>query len=312
MKALQYNEYGGVEKLKWTETSIPEPTEKQILIAVKAASLNPTDGKIRNGWLKFGPDNFPRTMGMDFAGVVAKIGEGVSGFKIGDKVMGYMGSKTGSFADYAITDEQFVFVMPANLDFAEATTLPMNAGTALKVVTKYLKPFAGKTILVNGASGGLGLFVVQYCKNAGAIVSGTASGKESIDILKGLGLDEVIDYKQTDILTSGKLYDCVLDTSGLLDFEQGKVLLKPDGEFSTMVPKGDPAKGGRTDGDKKENMVFAVPGAEEFTAANALAAEGKIKTFVGKTYPMSEATEALEKFEKGELRVTGKVVLINN
>ena len=159
MKALQYSQYGGPELIQWNEIAVPEPAALQILVQDKAASLNPTDTKIRMGFIKFsGADIFPKTMGMDFSGIVTKIGDDVTNVKVGDKVMGYMGAQGGSFADYTLADASTTFAIPANLGFEAATTLPMNAATALKVVNAYLKPTAGKTILINGAAGGLGLF----------------------------------------------------------------------------------------------------------------------------------------------------------
>lgn len=312
MKALQYNQYGGPDVLHWADMPTPTPANGQVLVAVKAASLNPTDAKIRHGWLRFpGSDAFPKVMGLDFAGVVAQVGPDVNGLKEGDKVMGYTGATGGSFAEFVLTNAADTFRMPDNLDFAEATTLPMNAATALKVVNNYLKPTAEKSILVNGAAGGLGLFVVQYCKNAGATVTGTATGPESLRILKDLGADEVIDYKATDILQSGKTFDAILDTSGKLDFEQAKAILNEGGEFSTMVPKGDPNKeAGRTDGSKKELLVFAIPGPDEFKVSQAMAADGKIRAVVGVRFPMQQAQEAQRQFEGGQLNLTGKAVLI--
>ena len=310
MRALQYEEFGGIDVLQWNEVNIPNPSIGQIVINIRAASLNPTDSKIRSGELRFpGPENFPRTMGMDFSGTVLKVGEGVFNFKQGDNVMGYLGASGGAFADFALTDAKNTFQMPENLSFEEATTLPMNAATALKVTTNYLKPKPGKTILINGASGGIGLFAVQYCLLAGAKVSGTASGEESVSILKSLGLYEIIDYKQQNILESDKRWDAILDTSGKLDFEDAKTLLTENGEFSTMVPNTAPGTPGRTDGGKKEFSVFAIPDSEEFSISQKLASEGKIKTFVGKRFPMVEAIKALSQFESGKMNITGKIVL---
>ena len=159
MQALQYSKYGGPEVIQWKKIAHPEPAAGQILVLVKAASLNPTDTKIRLGFIRFpGSDIFPKTMGMDFSGIVIRIGEGVTNVKVGDNVMGCMGAQGGSFADYTLADASTTFAIPANLSFEAAATLPMNAATALKVVNTYLKPTAGKTILINGAAGGLGLF----------------------------------------------------------------------------------------------------------------------------------------------------------
>lgn len=311
MKALQYNQYGGTDVLQWNELATPTPGPGQVLVQVKAASINPTDTKIRLGYLKFpGSDHFPRGMGMDFAGVVVQTGPGVNQAMPGDRVMGYLGAQGGAFAEYTLAEAVNTFLIPGNLSVEEATTLPMNAATALKVVNSYLKPTAGKTILINGASGGIGLFVVQYCKQAGALVTGTASGDDSLRILTGLGVDQVVDYKTTDILQSGQQFDAILDMSGKLDFEQAKNSLNEQGEFSTMVPKGAPGQPGRTDGSRKENRVFAVPGPDEFATSQAMAGAGTIRTFIGRSFPMQDAIEAMQLVESGQLTVVGKVILV--
>ncbi|CAN5189562.1 NADP-dependent oxidoreductase [soil metagenome] len=311
MKALQYNQYGGTDVLQWHDVERPSPGPDQVVVAVHAASINPTEAKIRRGELHFpGPDQFPKGMGMDFAGIITQVGEDVSQFKIGDSVMGYVGANASSLAEFTLADVQNTFLVPGNLSFAEATTLPMNAATALKVVNTYLKPMPGKTILVNGAAGGIGLFVVQYCRQAGAVVTGTASGDEGLHTLESLGLDQVVDYKTTDIWQSGRTFDAILDMSGKLDFEQAKNSLTATGEFSTMAPKGDPRQPGRTDGNRKENLVFAVPGPDEFAASQAMAAAGTIRTFVSQRFPMQDAIRAMQLVESGQLAVVGKVVLV--
>ncbi|HMS63897.1 MAG TPA: NADP-dependent oxidoreductase [Ignavibacteria bacterium] len=312
MIALQYDSYGSADVLKWNEIEIPEPSEKQVLIKIKAASLNPTDSKKRLGlFFSGGEDKFPKSMGMDFAGIVSKTGSEVSQFKEGDEVLGYIGLKGGSFADYVLADAAKVFKKPAKLKFEEAATLPMNAGTALKVTNNYIKPSEGKTILINGASGGIGLFVLQFCKIAGSIVSGTTSGEENINKLNELGADEVFDFEKENILKSGKTFDAILDTSGKLDFNDAKSILNENGEFITMVPKSDPKLPGQTDGSKMEILVNAVPGLKEFTECVRLAEEEKIIPLAGKTFPMSDAIDVIKKFDNGEFNVTGKIVLIN-
>lgn len=309
MKILQYNTYGSAEVLQWDEKEIPEPNEKQVLVKVIAASLNPSDSKKRFGQFQSGgADKFPKRMGMDFAGIIEKTGKDINQFKEGDNVMGYKGLIGGSFADFVIADGLKVFHKPERLSFEEATTLPLNAATALKVVENYLKPTAGKTILVNGASGGIGLFVVQLCMNAGAIVTGTTSSKENIEILKSFGLNEVIDFETENILQLGKTFDAILDTSGKMKFEDAVKILTENGEFSAMVPDGEP---GKTDKNKKENHVFAVPGQEEFQAIQKMAEDGKLKPIAGKIFPMSDAIEVIKKFDNGEFNVTGKIVLVN-
>lgn len=309
MKVLQYSSYGSVDVLRWDEKEIPEPNDKQVLVKVIAASINPSDSKKRMGLFQTGgADKFPKRMGMDFAGIISKTGKDVKQFKEGDKVMGYKGMIGGSFADYVIADELKVFHKPGNLTFEEATALPLNAATALKVAEEYLKPSEGKSILVIGASGGIGLFVVQICINSGAEVTGITSGKENIEILQSFGLKQIIDFENENILQMGKKFDAILDTSGKMKFTDAVKILNENGEFNAMVPEGE---SGKVDGNKKENQIFAVPGPDEFNAVQKMAEDGKLKPFVGKTFPMYDAIEVIKKFEKGEFNYTGKIVLVN-
>lgn len=309
MKALLYRQYGGPEVLRWHDVAIPEPGPDEVMVAVKATSINPTDIKLRNGQLKSGDDTLPRTMGMDFSGIVAKTGPEVTTVKVGDKVAGYTGPKGGGFADYVIAAGTNVFLMPPSTTYEEACCLPMSAATAWVVSNDYVQPGPGKEVLVNGAGGGIGSFLLQLAKIAGAKVTGTAHGAEHLELLKELGADEVIDFRETDVLSAGRKYDAIVDTSGKMDFEQARHILKDNGAFSTMVPKSDPNKPGRADGQKKEKLVFAVPGPKAFKAVESLAGAGDLKVVVGKVYPLPEAVNALREFENGKNYVAGKVVL---
>ncbi|GAB3926141.1 NADP-dependent oxidoreductase [Larkinella terrae] len=315
MKALQYNQYGGTDVLNWVETPIPIPGKEEVVVAVKAATINPTDNKMRAGELKLltAFKSFPMGMGIDFAGIISAVGADVTEFKIGDEVMGLVNNSNGhSFADFTVANVKHISLKPSSLRFDEAACIPMNAGTALAAVDGYVKPVPGLEILINGAAGGIGLFILQLCKLKGAIVTGTC-GAESIATLQELGADEVIDYKTTDIYSAGKQYDVILDTSGKMSFDQAKAVLKDHGSFCTMTPNLDSLIGqiGSVLGGKKEKNVLAVPSKKEMDHLQVLIENGQLKPVVGKTVPMSQAVEVLSEFENGKLKGPGKLVLIN-
>ncbi len=314
MKQLQYNEYGTPEVLHWAEIALPTPKADEVLVRVKAASLNPTDSKIRQGNLKMmtAMKHFPMGMGLDFAGIVTAVGADVTHLKIGDEVMGVVqGSGGYGFADYTVAAAKNVYLKPAQYTFAEACCLPMNATAACVVVNDYLHPAPGMDILINGGSGGIGLFVVQLCKAKGAKVSATCSA-EAADAVKALGADEVIDYRTTDVYAAGKLYDAILDAAGVMHFAQAQAILKAHGEYCTLTPNMETIVGqvGSLFGNKKEKNVFAIGGPKEMQEVLASAQAGQLKPVVGKTYPLSEAKDALAQFENGKIKVAGKVVLV--
>jgi len=313
MKKLEYNEYGGTEVLKWTEASIPEIDDNEVLVQVKAAGINPTDTKIRKGEMKFismFSGSFPRTMGLDFGGIVTAVGSKVTRLKVGDPVYGGMPLSGGSFADYIKAEADKISLIPTGLNFAEASTLPLNGGTAIATVNNYVEPVPGMKILVNGASGGVGLFVMQICKAKGAIVTATC-GAESMALLKQLGADEVIDFRETDVLKAGKLYDVIVDASSHMRFSEAQDILEEHGSFCTLTPDlgsiGDQLHNVfRT---KKEKNVLGQASSKDMEELISLITSGKVKCVVGKTYPLADAIKVQEYLESGEGKVTGKVVL---
>jgi len=314
MKALQYNEYGSTDVLHWNEIPTPEIKDDQVLVQVKAASINPTDTKIRNGQMKLMTmfmGSFPRGMGLDFAGIITQIGSDVTNLKVGDSVFGSAGMTGASFADYVKTDAKNVTTLPSYLNFAEACTIPLNGGTAIAAVNNYVHPKPGLSVLINGASGGVGLFIMQICKAKGATVAATCS-TDSLQALKDLGADEVIDYKTTNVITSGKLFDIVLDASGHMKFDDAKEILTENGSFCTLTPTlssfGEQL--GNVFRDKKEKNIMAMPSKADLAELMSLIESGKVKCVVGKTFPMSEAIAAQEEVEIGKLKTTGKIVLV--
>ncbi len=213
MKAIQYKDFGNSDVIALVE--VPKPTIQtpdDILIQVKAASVNPLDFKIRMGYMqKMRPVQLPFTPGLDAAGIVVAVGENVESFKIGDEVIAI--TMANAYAEYVIANPNFVSFKPQNISFEEATAFAVNIGTAESILFAEGKLQAGQKVLIQGAAGAVGATMVQMAKHAGLYVVATASG-QGIDLVKSLGADEVIDYKTQDVTMLVKDVDLVADCAG--------------------------------------------------------------------------------------------------
>lgn len=232
MQAILFENYGSPDVLQLQEVAKPTPKENELLIKVQAASANPLDWhkmrgapvlvRLTDGLLK--PKN--NRLGADVAGVVEAVGSGVTSFKPGDAVFGEGGG--GSFAEYVCAPERVFVPKPDNISFAEAAAVPVAALTALQALRDSGKVQAGHQVLLNGASGGVGTFMVQLGKFYKAEVTAVSSTR-NLDLVKTLGADHVIDYTREPITSRGQKYDLVLDNVGNLTAAQFRQLLKPQG-----------------------------------------------------------------------------------
>lgn len=225
MKAIVYEKYGSPDVLKFQELPKPTIEDDEILVKLHAASVNPYDWhtmrgapfivRMRTGLLK------PKSnmLGVDMAGQVEAVGKDVIEFKPGDAVLGTAWS--GAFAEYATCKERHLIHKPSHLTFEEAASIPMAAITALQGLRDSGKIEAGHKILINGAGGGIGTFAIQIAKSFGAHVTGVCStGK--VDLVRSIGADNVIDYKQTDFTKNGQKYDLILENAlyrSVLDYK---------------------------------------------------------------------------------------------
>ena len=239
MKKVIYNSFGNADVLEIIETPIPVPNEDQVLIQVKAVSVNPLDWKLRSGAMKMMiGSKFPKEMGVDFAGIIEAVGTSVSHFKPGDEVFGSVPAfKGGALADYVVVQEKVISRKPDSLSFEQASTLPVAGCTSYRIFDQYYDVKKGTEILVNGASGGTGMFITQLAKQKGAIVTAVVSTK-GVDLVKNWGSDFVVDYKKESILDSKKAFDVVIDLSGKLPFRKAKKLMKSKSVYITPVPTG--------------------------------------------------------------------------
>src|SRR5712692_9147716 len=234
MKAIVYRDYGSPDVLRLEEIEKPVPNDNQVLIRVRAASVNPLDwhymrgtpyiGRIEMGLLK------PKVtrLGVDYAGTVEAVGRNVTQFKPGDEVFG---GRTGAFAEYvSVLEDRAVVLKPANLTFEQAASVPIAAITALQALRDKGKIQPGQKVLINGASGGVGTFAVQLAKNFGAEVTGVCSTR-NVELVQSLGADHVIDYTKEDFTKGDQHYDVILDNVANHSLSECRRVLTPNGIY---------------------------------------------------------------------------------
>ncbi|NTX39687.1 MULTISPECIES: NAD(P)-dependent alcohol dehydrogenase [unclassified Myxococcus] len=237
MKTVTYERFGGPDVLTLSDVAPPAPRAGHLVVRVRAVSINPLDGKIRRGDARLlSGTRFPKTPGLDFAGVVEQVGEGVSGFRVGDDVFGGMGSfKAGYLSEHISVPARVVAKVPRSLDAVQAAAVAvvgLAARTAVRAVARIKE---GDHVLLNGASGGLGPYALQLARRAGAHVT-AVSGTDGVALAHELGADTVIDYQRDSILASGKTFDAVLDLSARLPFSEARALLEPHGVYVDFEP----------------------------------------------------------------------------
>lgn len=239
MRALQYARYGPPDVLEVVELDEPVPRAGEVKVRVHAAGLNPVDGKIRAGHLRFLPiaERPPRGCGLDFAGEVVGTGGATANLFPGARVFGSLSPfrRAGSFAEFVCVAPARIAQVPASLGFAEAAALPIAAGTATQALVDHARVRAGQRVLVNGASGGVGHFAVQLARHLGAHVTGTC-GPDNVDFVRSLGADEVVDYTSSDFTDGSARYDAILDAAGHSSWHRCRAVLAPRGVYVNTSP----------------------------------------------------------------------------
>jgi NADPH:quinone reductase-like Zn-dependent oxidoreductase len=231
MTAVRFHEYGGSDKLIIERIPRPQPKAGEVLIKVHYAGVNPVDWKLRAGYLKdYMPIQLPYTPGIDVSGTIEELGPGVTGVKKGEAVFGLV---QGGYAEYAIAKAAEVAAKPDALSFEIAATLPVGALTAWQAVED-AGVKGGQTVVIQGASGGVGILAVQLAHQKGARVIGTTS-TANVDFVKSLGADMVVDYQKGPVEAAVKEADVVIDTVGGEVLEKSYQLLKKGGTLVTIA-----------------------------------------------------------------------------
>jgi len=319
MKAILFPKYGSPDVLQFTEVEKPTPSENQVLVKVVAAAANPLDWHRMRGepfLARMGeglrtPKN-PK-LGADIAGRVEAVGKNVTEFKPGDEVFGAVGA--GGFAEYVCTREKNLALKPGNLSFETVAAAPVVGYTALQGLRDTGKIQAGQTVLVNGASGGVGHFAVQIAKSYGTEVTGVCSTR-NLDMVRSIGADHMVDYTREDFTRNGQRYDliyCAIGNRSAFDYRRA---LKPQGicviAGFTSLPRlfGNMILGplvSRKGGKKVTGMGISNANKTDLLIIKELLESGKVVPVIDRRYPLRETAEAIRYLETGH--ALGKVIV---
>jgi NADPH:quinone reductase-like Zn-dependent oxidoreductase len=312
MQAIYFTQYGSPEVLHFGAQPTPVPGAGQLLIKVHASSVNPIDWKLRQGDMKLVSGFcFPRIPGRDLAGTVEQVGNGVSQFRVGDRVFGMADAGLGGAnAEYALLAAKAAAGIPDGISFEQAAAVPLAALTALQALRDKGTLTEGERVLVVGAAGGVGTLAVQLARLLGAgYVAGTAS-PANLPLLERLGVDDAINYKERDFTQVPSQYDVIFDAVAASTYLAAKDALRPGGRYVTTVPDPkDVLLGGVTSAfsDKKMKMLMAKDdGADLHRIAQWLGA-GQLRPVIDRTFPLAETAAAHRYSEEGH--AVGKIVL---
>lgn len=312
MKAIVIREFGGPENFELCDMPKPTPSAGQVLVRVRAASVNPVDYKIRSSgaWAQV---PMPAILGYDAAGTVEAVGPGVSHLAPGDDVFysARIFGRQGTYAEYHVEDAEIVAKKPAHLSFEEAAALPLAAITAYDAVVTFFATKPGDTVLVHAGAGGVGSLAVQLAKAAGARVIATGRS-ENTALIRSFGADEVIDYRKTRFedevnrLTDGRGADAAYDTVGGDTVSRSIACVRPYGKLATIV-----SIEGSLNGMQIRNQTlyfgFMERTREKIQALSTLATRGQVKPVIDSTYPLEKLADAHRKIEGGGMK--GKIVI---
>jgi NADPH:quinone reductase-like Zn-dependent oxidoreductase len=309
MKAVLIRKYGGPEVLEVADVPMPKPEDDEVVVRVAASSVNPVDWLVRDGGAKsFVRVSFPVILGCDLAGTVAEVGAKVTGLRVGDEVFAMMPHDWGAHAELVALQASLVVKKPAALSMQEAASIPTVAMTALLALRKGGGVRAGERVLVNGASGGVGLCAVQIAKALGASVTAVC-GAASTNLVGRLGADEILDYKTTDFTTRSAAFDVVFDCVGTRPHGACKRALRGRRVHVTTMP------GLGTFVRQSFNPLFGVKVFGQITTGNgrdletikAYLERGELVPVIDKVFPVAEIAAAQEYSKSG--RAKGKIVL---
>ena len=324
MRAAVIDRFGGPEVLRIADVPVPEPRAGEIQICVAYAGVNPADWKGREGWLARieGPDyEFPHVVGFDCAGIVSRLGPGVTRFNLGDRVIGWanqVGRNRGTHAEYVCLPEDNPGRLPDDLDLAVAASIPVAGLTALQAARDADRAAAGpgKHILIYGAAGGVGSFAVGFARMLGARVAATCSAR-NVEYVRELGAEHVIDYRRDDIHSALRAWspagvDAIVDIVGLGTLPRPLDLLKPGGIDVRIITLDESDAAGPSADDAaarglRASVVAMYQSSNDLELIAEALCHGKIKTPHIKVLPLAEIAHAHRRLEEGHTR--GKIVL---
>ena len=319
MRAVVYDRYGPPERLRLEEIERPAPRAGEVLVRVKAVSLNLSDWECLRGtpfyvriFGLFRPRH--RILGSDIAGVVEEVGDGVDEFSAGDEVFGDALGTFGGFAEYARVPARILMRKPAELSFDEVATVPQASIIALQGLRIRGGLRAGQKVLINGAGGGSGMFAIQIAKLQGAVVTAVDSG-DKLDHMRALGADQVLDYREVDFTGIGERYDVVLDLVARRSPFAHRRALRKGGAYAmvggTMSALFQTLLLGPVVGrlsGTRIRMLAAQARKEDFATVLGWMVNGKLEVTIDRRFPLEQAAEAVR--YHGEGRTLGKVLVV--
>ncbi|MBK8970080.1 MAG: NADP-dependent oxidoreductase [Hahellaceae bacterium] len=318
MKAIYQTAYGKSDVLCFGDRPEPRPGPKEVLIQNYATSVNPRDWLIRSGryQLQFLVPAFPLVLGSDLAGRVIAVGAGVSEFQVGDRVFGMKNPCDGlaTYADVVSVSAKHITHTPEGLDWIQAGATPLCALTAWQALVKGAGIKPGMSVMVIGASGGVGSFAVQIARALGARVTAVCSGANA-ELARRLGATRVIDYQREDVLKQPERFDCVFDTIGRHRFTPSCAILNQGGRFVSTIPSPQNLKVMAISkmrallqpGHPRAHVVMVRPDAKDLAEIAGLIAAGQLTPLIDRVYPLHEAAQAHD--YSRTLRARGKIVL---
>ncbi len=321
MKAIVYHEHGSADVLKLEDVEKPVPKDDEVLIKVRAASINPLDWRLMRGEPKI-IRVMARLMGgigtgrpgVDVAGEVEAAGSKVKKFKVGD---GVFGSCAGALAEYACAGEAKVTLKPVEVTFAQAASINVAGLTALQGLRDKAKLQRGEKVLINGAAGGVGTFAVQVAKHLGAEVTGVCSTR-NIEMVRSIGADRTIDYTREDFVNLPDRYDVIFECVGNKSPSQLQSVLKPNGRSIGVGAPHDLSMIGLLAGaltamrlsmfsDRKVTAFLAKGNADDLAFIGNMIASGELTPVIDRVYDLNESADAMRYLEEGHAR--GKVII---
>jgi NADPH:quinone reductase-like Zn-dependent oxidoreductase len=303
MKTIAYKEFGSIAVLQTLEEPKPSIQADYVLVKVKAVSINPLDWKIRKGEMKLmSGSKFPKHTGTDFAGILEGVGASVSKFKKGDEVFGLVKNnmKEGALGEYVAVPSTLIWKKPAVLSFAQAASIPTVGFAAAMALQKMGRITSHSRILINGAAGGFGMFLLQLLKSKGANTT-AVTGTNAISSAKEWGANSVVDYKRENVLSQSNTYDVVVDLSGKMGYKNARQIMKSKAVFINPIPNPidiltNPIK--NLFRGKKHIVLLSAPSVE-FADLLFHAIDNGLNIEVSKVFPFDQSKDAYEYAEKG-------------
>ena len=321
MRAIRHTRYGSADVLQATEVPAPSCEDDEVLIRVRAASVNPYDWHMMTGtpWLVRGQGGLRRPKnqipGVDFAGTVEAVGVGTTRLAVGDEVFG---GASGTFAEWVAVKDEALVTKPENISFEEAAAVPVAALTALQGLRDHGGLQVGQHVCINGAAGGVGTYAVQIAKALGAEVTAVCSTR-NVERVRSIGADHVVDYTADDFTAGSERYDMVLDNIGNRKISEIKSALTPNGVYVVVGgPKKNRALGSMTFmlkallrfkfGSRRAVAFIAERRLEDMSHLRDLLASGEMVSVIDRTYSLAEAADAMRHLETGHAR--GKIIVV--